>query len=256
MLLFLAALEREVSGITPLLTHRQKTLVEGHRSYVGTIAGADAGIVVSGIGQRRASLAFTAAIKAFSPSAIVNVGYCGSCDVGLAPGEVIIPGTFAHKGSASRLYPDPRLLDFALRSGNPQRLPNTGLLTMPSIALPADKVAAGNAGCAAVDMEAYWMAAEAAVTQIPFVAIKAVVDALPDQVPDLAQLQTPDGRLGLSRAVKYFSTNPTMLLAAGKLGRNAGLASRRLGIAVSSFSNLFANSLPEKHIGRPAIANR
>jgi adenosylhomocysteine nucleosidase len=144
-------------------------------------------VVQSGPGPERAARSATAAI-AEGARALLSWGLAGGLATGVAPGTVVVPQhVIMQRGESFRVDAawQERLgvlgSDFPIDSGD--------LLTVPvALASPAAKAAAAVAiGAVAVDMESAAIAAVAARSGVPFVALRVVVDAQRDALPASAE---------------------------------------------------------------------
>jgi len=94
----------------------------------------------------------------------------------------------------------------------------------------ADKRAAFlQSGAVAVDMESYAIAAVAEAHGLPFIAIRAIVDAAADEVPPaLLDVTGRDGRLVLGRLLVRLLAAPRMLRPLSGLAQRFRVAGRSL----------------------------
>jgi adenosylhomocysteine nucleosidase len=140
-------------------------------------------VVQSGPGPERAARAASAALAA-GARALVSWGLAGGLALDVAPGTVVLPRRVIMQRGESFLVDaawHERLAvlatEFTIDVGD--------LLTVPSaLDSPAAKAAAATAiGAVAVDMESAAVAAVAARSRVPFVALRVVVDAQRDALP-------------------------------------------------------------------------
>lgn len=95
---------------------------------------------------------------------------------------------------------------------------------------PADKAAAfADTGCQAVDMESAAVAAVAAETGLPFLAVRAVADAASDRLPGFVETAVkPDGRPNIGRVLGALARHPGDIPVTFRLARQTELALARL----------------------------
>ncbi len=94
----------------------------------------------------------------------------------------------------------------------------------------ADKQAAfKDSGCLAVDMESAAVAAIAAESGLPFLAVRAVADCATDSLPGfVASAVKPDGKPAIGRALAALARRPGDIPATLRLARQTELALARL----------------------------
>jgi adenosylhomocysteine nucleosidase len=140
-------------------------------------------VVQSGPGPERAARSATAALET-GARALVSWGLAGGLAREVAPGTVVVPRrVIMQRGESFRVDAawHERLgglaTEFTIDAGD--------LLTVPNaLDSPAAKAAAASAiGAVAVDMESAAIAAVAARSGVPFIALRVVVDAQRDALP-------------------------------------------------------------------------
>jgi hypothetical protein len=94
-------------------------------------------------------------------------------------------------------------------------------------------------------MESYWIGRVAAGQGIPFLAVRAVSDALGDALPDLGGVVDPNGSVHTSRALAALLRHPAQARPILSLAAAARLASRNL----ATFVEAFVTALPSDHGG-------
>jgi len=91
-------------------------------------------------------------------------------------------------------------------------------------------------GAIAVDMETAAIAAEAAARGIPFVAIRAVLDAVDDEVVGAA-MADQDGNVRPLAATSYLLRNPAALLKLPRMIRNLSRATAAIADALTAIAH-------------------
>ena len=139
-------------------------------------------IVQCGLGCERAANAARAAL-ADGARALVSWGLVGALDGTLAAGDVILPRR-VHRGGIVADVADDWRERFAVL-GEEFRVTSGDLLTVdaPLESSAAKSAAAVASGCVAVDMEAAGVAAVAREAEVPFIAVRVVVDTFADRLP-------------------------------------------------------------------------
>jgi adenosylhomocysteine nucleosidase len=165
--------------------------------------------------------------------ALVSFGWAGALDPDLAPGAVLVPPRVLTESGAP-FATDRRWLD-AVRgalTGAGVAFANRDLLSTERVLhTPAAKRLAGAAtGAGAVDMEAWTVASVAHQSNLPFAAIKVVLDAACDAVPAGAE-DWLDAR-GHARwwPVLRAASHPARWPATARLARDFWVARKRLGM--------------------------
>ena len=214
-------------------------------------------LAMSGMGLEAAEHDARALIDA-GCTALASWGLAGALDPRLSPGTIVIPEVLALEGapelnasSAWRLQAlelldrRARVVDAegtagrtAGRSGVPMPAAVGGrlLTSRKALARAAEKRNAFlTSGAVAVDMESYALAAVAAARGLPFIAVRAIVDAAADEVPPmLLDLAGPDGRLAIGRLAARILGSPRNFGALLGLGRRFRVARRSLRAAAGA----------------------
>ncbi len=247
MLLLIAALSEEVGGILRSANfdsvESPDELIAYRLSIEPDSQTLETAIVLTGTGRERATSAARWAIEEFKPTAIMSMGFGGGTMETLQPGDLVL-GTRLFRLDGSPFYWDSDQL------GDPL-VPNRNLLGAarnaveiagidfeqgPIVNLPTVAKTAGmkrwigeELGGACVDMESFVVCEVAADADVPFVALRAIVDTAEMDLPDLVgQIdQAPTGGR-IIPALKYLSRNPLEITSLTRLGRAAARARRSL----------------------------
>jgi hopanoid-associated phosphorylase len=187
-------------------------------------------IILSGMGASSSALA-AEALAARQVAGLVSFGYAGGISDKLEPGTLLIAETVDTE-DGSRFRADHGWLK-ALETVLGRAVPTArgALLSVDRIlATDADKRRAHAAtGALAADMETAAVAKVAARRELPFVALRVVVDAIGQSVPTsiLASVDA-EGRVALSRLVLALLGRPHDLKSVVGLARAARAADRTL----------------------------
>jgi adenosylhomocysteine nucleosidase len=140
-------------------------------------------IVQCGPGAARAGAAAARALET-GARALVSFGFAGALVEGLAPGVVLVPRNVVSLDGGVFPVDEPARLKLAALADE-LHVESGPLLTVPAaLESPEAKRAAGGAnGAVAVDMESAAIAAVAARSGVPFVALRVVIDAVDDALP-------------------------------------------------------------------------
>ncbi len=165
----------------------------------------------------------TECIEEFSPRLLVSIGFAGSCGPELAPGAVIVPARVVVPAAGDESAPA-KEFPCACGSGT--------LLSVNAVASSAGKrQARARYGAMALEMEAAGVAAAAAEYGREFAAIKAISDAVDEDLDFLSAFVTPDG-FAMGRFLAFLAVRPGLWLQVAALDRNSRLATRALEQAV------------------------
>lgn len=209
-------------GIVAALDAEARTLRDARRFRDGRDRlDGRATVIVAGIGPVAAASAARALAEA-GAAALLSWGVAGGLDPRLRPGAIVLPAEIL--GPAGERYPT----DAAWRERERRRLAGRepvcegAILSQgTAIADPRAKHAAHRAsGAVAIDMESAAIAAVAASRGLPFLVLRAIVDAASDALPDAVVDASRDGRPDLWRVLGGVIRSP------GDLGALLGLAGR------------------------------
>lgn len=171
------------------------------RVVVGELAGRAVVLIQAGIGRDRARRALLAASHQFSFHAAWSLGFAGGLAETLCVGDVVCPAAVlqddGRTGQSFGVAPAQADVCAALAAAG-IRIHDGPLLTVDDpLRTPEVKRAAHRrTGAVAVDMEAVGVAEAARELGIPWLAIKAVVDAAGEALPEfLAGCTTAQGEL-------------------------------------------------------------
>lgn len=255
MLLLIAALSEEIGGILRAATFESVPCPNGflaYRSRVGSDSDAlDIGIVLTGTGRERATRAARWAMGQFHPDAMMSLGFGGGTLDTLQAGDLVL-GTRLFRLDGSPFYwdseqlgdpliPDRELLGAAR---NAVEIAGIDFEQGPIINLPSIAKTSGmkrwigqelNGAC--VDMESFMVCEVASDANVPFVAIRAIVDTVDMDLPDLAgQIgQAPSGGR-LIPAIKHVARHPHEIISLARVGMAAAQARRSLTGFFTEFS--------------------
>jgi len=255
MHLIVAAFTEEVAGIT------HGGLYEGPRPLGDALLYVPLGgtapqtaILLTGAGQEAAATATRRAIDELRPASVISTGFAGGTRDSLLTGNLVLatevfqlegaPFFWDRERMNGPIVPDATLLSMARSAvemaGVDFQLGT--LVTLPTVAKTAgmkrwlgDKV-----GATAVDMESFAVGQAAEGAGLPYLAVRAIVDASDVDLPDiLLQVgQAPAGNR-LIPILRHLSRRPDRL---PQLLRIGGAARRARG-SIASFHAYFAADL-------------
>ena len=195
------ALARERRPLQRRLAAARQGRAGDFRVVVGELAGRAVVLIPAGLGRDRARRALLAASHQFSFRAAWSLGFAGGLTETLCVGDVVCPAAVllddGRTGQSFGVAPAQAAVRAALAAAG-IRIHDGPLLTVDDpLRTPEVKRAAHRrTGAVAVDMEAAGVAEAARDLGIPWLAIKAVVDAAGEALPEfLAGCTTAQGEL-------------------------------------------------------------
>lgn len=236
MIAVMAAMEEEFKGLKEAMTVTRSQQDKECRFHEGTYQGRNLLLAHTGIGRRRASDGALAMFERFQPGAIISTGFAGALDSSLKTGDMFIYSSLRGIAgempqSEAKLFPllscHPELASLAGKTLVEKAIAysrGTGISATRAAADPETKAWLGQAsGARAVDMESYWIAQIAAERGIPFIAVRAISDAIDTNLSPLLAFVNLDGSWDKRRAIAYFLGHPWQvprtLVYSGKVRR-------------------------------------
>ena len=186
-------------------------------------------LALSGIGRAAASAAAQALVDA-GVSALMSFGMAGGLDPQLEPGNVVIPCELLSSDGA-RYAASQAWREQVAAAIRPLCAVTDGHLLTSSHAIetPADKAAAfRDTGAAAVDMESAAVAEIAAKHNLPFIAVRAIVDTAADALPRAVVAASRAGSVRIARLIGGLILAPREIVALIRLAQRYRIAMRTL----------------------------
>ena len=256
MILLFYAFAREIAPFKRRLSRRAPLALDGLHGFRAEIGGKQFTVVGHGIGHSRAS---DTARRAFDliPGAelVIGTGVVGALSSGLKPGDLILSDRTLTIHSDGQVAEQVTAVGDAHIRAVGRSLAIAGIAYSTGAILTSHRVLATGAekrrakqstGAIAVDMETAAIAAEAAARGIPFVAIRAVLDAVDDEVVGAA-MADHDGNVRPLAATSYLLRNPATMLKLPRMIRNLSRATTAIADALTAIA----------HEGEvPAVARR
>jgi adenosylhomocysteine nucleosidase len=214
-----AALEAEARTLGPAVRRR-----DGLSSL-----GDGALLAVSGMGGALAALAARSLVDA-GAAALMSFGLAGGLDPTLRAGTVVLPSEVISRGGA-RFSTSPGWREQLSHAISKQRpVAGGALLTSAQpIGAVVDKAAAfRETGAVAVDMESLGVAEVAAAHDLPFIAVRVIVDTAADVLPRAVMAASRDGQVNIPRLIGGLAVAPLDLIALIRLAQRYRAATRSL----------------------------
>jgi adenosylhomocysteine nucleosidase len=218
------------AGVVAALALEARTLSWQTRRADGLLSRGDGTLVaVSGIGVAAAAIAAQRLVDA-GVNALVSWGVAGGLDPDLAAGTICLPSVvLAQDGEtyATNLH-----FREILRAAIAARGAVVGgrlLTSVQAIAAIAAKAQVfRETGAVAVDMESAGIAAVAARQGLPFIAVRVIVDAAGDAVPDVALAAGRAGEVRILPLLLGILKSPRQIAPLLRLARRFSCATRTL----------------------------
>lgn len=246
MILLFYAFAREIAPFKRRLRNRAPLGLDGLQGFRAEIGGKEFAVVGHGIGHRRAT---ETARRAFDliPGAelVIGTGVVGALSRGLKPGDLVLSDRILTIAGDEKVAEQVMAVgDSHLRAFR-RSLSNAGISYSTGAILTSHRVLATGAekrrakettGAIAVDMETAAIAAEAAARGLPFVAIRAVLDEVDDEVVG-AEMADADGNVRPLAATSYLIRNPATMLKLPKMIRNLSRATTAIADALTAIAH-------------------
>lgn len=199
----LAAMDKEVALLRPLLENIEETEFEGRLAYVGRIGEHEVCVLKCGIGKVNSALNTFRLIEGFQPDLVINSGVAGGADGTMRIGTVLVaeeaayhdvwcgPGTEPGQmdGMPRRMPMDSRTLDICRRLESADTVRYGLICTGDKFISTAEEVAHIKSlypDALACDMESASIAQACIDSKVPFAVIRVVSDT-PGQAENLSQ---------------------------------------------------------------------
>ncbi|HZC46571.1 MAG TPA: hypothetical protein VE243_08845 [Candidatus Acidoferrum sp.] len=234
MILLFYAFAREIAPFKRRLRDRAPLDLDGLHGFLATIGGKQFAVVGHGIGHKRAT---ETARRAFDlmPGAelVIGTGVVGALSSGLKPGDLVLADRVLtnHADNENKVTEQVTAIGDAQLQAIGRSLASAGIAYSTGAILTSNRVftvaekrrAKESTGAIAVDMETAAIAAEAAARGLPFIAIRAVLDQVDDEVVG-AGLADEDGNVRPLAATTFLLRNPAAMLQLPRMMRNLSRA--------------------------------
>jgi len=245
LILVFYAFAREIAPFKRSLRNRAPLALEGLHGFRAEIGGKQFAVIGHGIGHKRAS---ETARRAFDQirgaELILGTGVVGALSRGLKPGDLVLSDRVLMIRADGKVAEQVTAVSDAHVSAVGRSLANAGIaystgaiLTSHRVFTTAEKrLAKESTGAIAVDMETAAIAAEAAARELPFVAIRAVLDEVDDEVVG-AEMADQDGNVRPLVATSFLLRNPATMLKLPRMIRNLSRATAAIADALTAIAH-------------------
>jgi adenosylhomocysteine nucleosidase len=223
-------------GVVVALEAEARTLGPAVRRRDGLFLLSDGALLaVGGMGGALAALAARHLVDA-GAAALMSFGLAGGLDPLLRAGTVVLPSEVISRGGA-RFLTSTGWREQLCGAIAKQRPVGCGtLLTSPQpIGAVAEKAAAfRETGAVAVDMESLDVAEVSAAHNLPFIAVRVIVDTATDALPRSVVTASHQGQVNIRRLIGGLAVAPLDLIALIRLARAYRAATRSLSVAAGA----------------------
>jgi adenosylhomocysteine nucleosidase len=228
------ALAIEAGGLVDRLKDAATTTAHGFTARRGELRGRQVALVESGPGADSAAAATHAVLDAHRPALVFSAGFAGGLTPALARGDLVVAQRIVDEHGHS-WDADPATFPDWIAEVKGLHVGRLVTLDHP-LRTAEEKTAAGHHHAAlAVDMESIAVAEVCRQKNVAFLAVRAVSDALDDELPaDVAKLLYAHGARQLGAALGTIWRKPGRVKDLFRLQRNALAASERLAEFISA----------------------
>ena len=245
MILLFHAFSREIAPFKRRLRNRAPLALDGLHGFRAEIGGKEFAVVGHGIGHRRATEAARRALDSI-PGAelVIGTGVVGALSGGLKPGDLVLSDRILTIDGDDQLSEQVITVSESHLRAVGRSLASAGIAYSTGAILTSHRVLATGAekrrakestGAIAVDMETAAIAAEAAARGLPFVAIRAVLDEVDDEIVG-AEMADADGNVRPLAATSYLIRNPAAMLKLPRMIRNLSRATASIADALTAIA--------------------
>jgi adenosylhomocysteine nucleosidase len=240
------AFAREIAPFKRRLHRTAPLALDGLHGFRAEIGGKTFAAVGHGIGHKRAT---ETARRAFDliPNAelVIGTGVVGALSGGLKPGDLVLSDRTIMIHGNGRVDEQVTPISAAHLRAIGRSLANAGIAYSTGAILTSDRVLATGAekrraktstGAIAVDMETAAIAAEATARGLPFVAIRAVLDEVDDEIFG-AEMADEDGKVKPLAATSFLLRNPATMLKLPRMIRNLSRATASIADALIAIAH-------------------
>ncbi len=246
MILLFYAFAREIAPFKRRLRNRAPLALDGLHGFRAEIDGKQFAVVGHGIGHRRAA---ETARRAFDlmPGAelVIGTGVVGALSSGLKPGDLVLCDRVLTIDAGGGVAEQVTVASDAHLRATGRALASAGIAYSTGAILTSHRVLATGAekrrakestGAIAVDMETAAIGAEAAVRGLPFVAIRAVLDEVDEEIVG-AEMADENGNVRPLAATSYLLRNPGAMLKLPRMIRNLSRATAAIADALTAIAH-------------------
>lgn len=243
MLAIFSALKEEIRPILDEMEILETVHLRPSVIFIGTYQNRDIIIAHTGMGFEKMERTVGFCIKEYSPSACINIGYCGALTPGLNLADIVIATSVVHEKINEQFEPDKNELFQKAVSActNAELKSNTGTILSVDkvVATPHEKAYLGTKfGAIAVDMESFGLAKASQKLNAPFAVVRSVLDPMDIHLPEFPGTVSDDGTINPIQVATDLLSHPKNILSIPQLKFCASKARETLMRFVNEFIKL------------------
>jgi adenosylhomocysteine nucleosidase len=246
LILLFYAFAREIAPFKRRLHHHAPLALDGLHGFRAEVGGKEFAVVGHGIGHNRAT---ETARRTFDLIAnaelVIGTGVVGALSGGLKPGDLVLCDRTIMIHSDGRVGEQIIAISAGHLDQIGRSLAKAGIAYSTGAILTSHRVLATGAekrrakestGAIAVDMETAAIAAEAVARGLPFVAIRAVLDEVDDEIFG-AEMADEEGKVKPLAATSFLLRNPATMLKLPRMMRNLSRATASIADALIAIAH-------------------
>ncbi|MFB6291503.1 MAG: hypothetical protein ABEJ25_07260 [Candidatus Bipolaricaulia bacterium] len=193
----------------------------------------DCKLSYTGIGKKNVKQTFDNLEDSSNLDGLLSVGFVGSVDPGVKPGEICLIESVGTPGQKGRFYPDKPFWTTAQQAlGGDYK--SCELLTVDNtVSNSGEKRSFRIEGFSLIDRETYWVAKMADGEKIPFLSMRVVIDGVDQDLPPEVCYDSETGKVKPGEFVSWLARNPSRVGELPRLGWNSVKARHRLSEATN-----------------------
>jgi adenosylhomocysteine nucleosidase len=246
LILVFYAFAREIAPFKRRLRDRTPLALEGLQGFRAQIGARDFTVIGHGIGHVRATDASRRAFDQIgAPELVIGTGVIGALSSGLKPGDLVLSDRVLATHSDGQPAKQVFTTDDTHLSAVRRSLAIAGIEYSTGAILTSHRVLATGAekrrakestGAIAVDMESAALAAEALTRGVPFLALRAVLDEVDDEVFG-AEVADEEGNVRPIAATSFLMRHPATILKLPRIVRNLSRATESIADALTAIAH-------------------
>lgn len=182
----------------------------------------------TGIGRENVEKAFSEWSFWPETEGILSVGFVGSIDPNITPGDLCVIDKIQTSGESRQLCSDEQLQRQA-REAIEGDFHSCNLVTLDDTAQsPREKRSLQNLNSSIIDRETYWIADKADGKELPFLGLRVVFDGIDQNLPPADCYDKNSGKVSSLQMINWLFRNPRKVGELPRLGWNSLKARRRL----------------------------
>jgi adenosylhomocysteine nucleosidase len=245
LILLFYAFAREIAPFKRRIRKLAPLALDGLQGFRAEMGSRTFAVVGHGIGRRRAS---DTARRAFDQirgaELVIGTGVVGALSSGLKPGDLVLADRVMTLDAGGKVMEAATRLSDMHVVAIGRSLAMAGVAYSSGAILTSDRVltvaekrsAKGDTGAIAVDMETAAIAAEANQRRLPFVALRAVLDEVDEEVVG-GEIADEDGNVRPLAATSFLLRNPATMLKLPRMIRNLSRATTAIADALTAIAH-------------------